>query len=98
MITDKAFADSLSNRVLKVVTPGKGRVEHRSFFQLNFTHNERVEYRSDVYYQVKKKRGERGRKPPISVYFLRPVRLAAMLPTLRPGGACLLTVVGRPGD
>jgi hypothetical protein len=30
--------------------------------------------------------------------FLRPVRRAAMLPTFRPGGACLLTVVGLPGD
>jgi len=31
-------------------------------------------------------------------YFLRPVRLAAILPTFRPGGACLLTVLGLPGD
>ncbi len=31
-------------------------------------------------------------------YFLRPVRLAAMFPTFRPGGACLLTVLGLPGD
>lgn len=33
-----------------------------------------------------------------SCYFLRPVRRAAMFPTLRPGGACLLTVLGLPGD
>ena len=38
------------------------------------------------------------RLPSPHLYFLRPVRLAAILPTLRPGGACLLTVVGLPGD
>jgi hypothetical protein len=41
MITDEAFADSISVRLWKVVTPGIVRVERRSFFQLNFTHNER---------------------------------------------------------
>ncbi len=34
----------------------------------------------------------------IDYFVLRPVRLAAMLPTFRPGGAFLDTVVGRPGD
>ena len=51
--------------------------------------------------QVNKKKKER--EDPLSSlttsYFVfRPVRLAAMLPTLRPGGAFLLTVEGRPGD
>ena len=42
MITDKDFADSLSSGVWKVVTLSKGRVEHRSYFQLRVTHNERI--------------------------------------------------------
>jgi len=49
-----------------------------------------------------KKRKERQRRLDSSLstsdYFLRPVRRAAMLPTFLPGGACLLTVVGLPGD
>lgn len=48
----------------------------------------------------KKKRRERRGFSSLSTsdYFLRPVRRAAMLPTFLPGGACLLTVVGLPGD
>jgi len=47
----------------------------------------------------KKKRERREvSSPSNSDYFLRPVRRAAMLPTFLPGGACLLTVVGLPGD
>ena len=34
----------------------------------------------------------------LQFYFFLPVLLAAIFPTFRPGGACLLTVVGLPGD
>ena len=47
----------------------------------------------------KKEREEGVSSQSTSDYFvLRPVRRAAMLPTFLPGGACLLTVVGLPGD
>jgi hypothetical protein len=50
---------------------------------------------------LKLEKGKKRRVPSslIASYFvLRPVLLAAMLPTLRPGGAFLLTVDGLPGD
>ena len=36
-MTDKAPADCRLVRVCKVVTLGRGRVEHRGFLQLRFT-------------------------------------------------------------
>ena len=56
-------------------------------------------YRCNENLKNKKKR-ERREVSSLSTsdYFLRPVRRAAMLPTFLPGGACLLTVVGLPGD
>ncbi len=39
MTTDKASADYGLVRVCKVVTPGRGGVEHKSFLQLRFTLN-----------------------------------------------------------
>jgi len=48
--------------------------------------------------RYKKREGEESSLSSLVFYFLRPVLRAAMFPTFLPGGACLLTVVGRPGD
>ena len=53
-----------------------------------------------MFTKTKRREGvRRGTSSQSTFYFvLRPVLLAAMLPTFLPGGAFLLTVLGLPGD
>jgi len=50
MMADEAPADCIIIRECKVATPGRRRVEHRSFLQLKFTQiaRKRSEERCDV--------------------------------------------------